>query len=337
LDLQVMRPNQTLAELTSRLIERLDEVLVSLAPDWVLVQGDTTSAMAGALAAFYRRVPVGHVEAGLRTGNPASPFPEEINRRIITQCATLHFAPTVRARETLLREGIAPPQAILTGNTVVDALAWIRDSLRRAPSQLPDEVLSRINGHRLLLVTTHRRENIGQPLENICLALQELNRRDESLAIVLPVHPNPNVSGMVRGILGDEQRVILIEPQPYRTLLELMDRALLVLTDSGGLQEEAPSFGKPVLVLRDTTERPEGIEAGVAQLIGTSQEAIVQATLRLLDEPAHYARMAQAQNPYGDGRASTRIISSLDAANGSSTDSTRHAKSELLSIETGAK
>ncbi|MBA2527100.1 MAG: UDP-N-acetylglucosamine 2-epimerase (non-hydrolyzing) [Pyrinomonadaceae bacterium] len=311
LDLEVMQPDQTLAELTSRLMVKLDEIIVGLGPDWVLVQGDTTSAMVGALAGFYRRVAVAHVEAGMRTGNQFSPFPEEINRRIISQCAALHFAPTVGCQNNLLREGVPASRIFVTGNTVIDALLWTRDQVRQQPSALPPNLEGRLHNRRLVLVTSHRRENFGTRLESICLALKELCGKFEDIVVVYPVHPNPNVERTVRRMLGGEPRIELIDPQPYRSFVELIDRAFIILTDSGGLQEEAPSFGKPVLVLRDTTERPEGIEAGTAKLVGTDQQDIVSAAVDLLCDSEQYERMSEAKNPYGDGTAASRIVAVL--------------------------
>lgn len=312
INLEVMRPNQTLAALTSRLMLALDETITQNDPHWVLVQGDTTSAMVGALAGFYRQVPVGHVEAGMRTGNLFSPFPEEVNRRIITQCATLHFAPTTRCEQILLYEGVPASQVFVTGNTVIDALYWTREKISRTQSLLPPKVLKELTGkRRLVLVTTHRRESFGVGLINTCLALKELGRALDDVVIVFPVHPNPNVREPVYRILGDEPNLLLIEPQPYRAFVDLMNRAHIILTDSGGLQEEAPGFGKPVVVLRDTTERPEGVEAGCAQLVGTNQDDITEAALKLLTDPRQYAKMSNARNLYGDGTAGIRIASIL--------------------------
>ena len=315
INLEVMRPNQTLAELTARLMIAVDKTIIENDPQWVLVQGDTTSAMVGALAGFYHRVPVAHVEAGMRTGDPFSPFPEEVNRRIITQCATLHFAPTQHCEQVLLGEGVPASQVFVTGNTVIDALYWTREKISRCRSLLPANVLERLNGkRRLILVTTHRRESFGTGLTNTCFALRQLARTIDDVVIVFPVHPNPNVREPVYRILGDEPNLLLIEPQPYRPFVELMNRAYIILTDSGGLQEEAPSFGKPVVVLRDTTERPEGVAAGCAQLVGTDPEQIAEATLRLLTDSQQYARMSNARNLYGDGTAAIRIASILHDA-----------------------
>jgi UDP-N-acetylglucosamine 2-epimerase len=311
IDLEVMRPNQTLAELTARLMVELDKTITGLNPHWILVQGDTTSAMVGALAGFYRQVPVAHVEAGMRTGNPFSPFPEEVNRRIITQCATLHFAATTRSEETLLREGVAAAHVFVTGNTVIDALYWTREKLSENDSTLPAGIVEKVRDKRLVLVTSHRRESFGSGLMNICLALKELARTLEDVLIVFPVHPNPRVRETVQEILEAEPNLLLIEPQPYRSFVELMNRAHIILTDSGGLQEEAPGFGKPVLVLRDTTERPEGVEAGCARLVGTNRQEIVSAAVKVLTDAGEYAKMSNAKNLYGDGRAAARIASIL--------------------------
>jgi UDP-N-acetylglucosamine 2-epimerase len=326
IDLQVMRPNQTLAELTSRLMTALDKTILEHNPHWIVVQGDTTSAMVGALAGFYRQVPVAHVEAGMRTGDPFSPFPEEVNRRIITQCATLHFAPTKGCERILLDEGVPAAGVFVTGNTVIDALYWTREKISRGRSLLPANVLEKLNGtRRLVLVTTHRRESFGAGLTNICFALRHLARTLDDVVIVFPVHPNPNVREPVHLILEGEPGLLLIEPQPYRPFVELMNRACIILTDSGGLQEEAPAFGKPVLVLRDTTERPEGVEAGCAQLVGTNSDDITRAALRLLTDERQYAKMSNAGNLYGDGTAGTRIASILRE--------TLHTSTSLNSVE----
>lgn len=310
-DLQVMRGDASLAGLTARLLPAIDDVLGSEDPDWVMVQGDTTSAMAGALASFYRRIPVAHVEAGLRTDDRFAPFPEEINRRIITQCADLHFAPTARCGERLAREGVSPAAIHVTGNTVVDALLWMRTRSRGRPSALPPRVADCAIGRRMLLVTLHRRENWGAPMAALCNALLTILREMPDLMVVFPVHPNPRVRDVVEASMGGHPRICLLPPQPYAALVELMHRAFLILTDSGGIQEEAPTFGTPVLVLRDRTERPEGIEAGVAALVGTAPADVIAAVRRLVLHPAEYARMSSARNPYGDGRSSARIRAAL--------------------------
>ena len=307
-DLNVMEPDQALASLTARLVLGLDRVLADRAPQWVLVQGDTTSAMVGALAAFYRNIAVGHVEAGMRTGDSRAPFPEEVNRRLIGQCATLHFAPTRKCEGNLLAEGVPASRIFVTGNPVVDALLWIRAQCSLDPPPLPAPVRGLSVGQRLILVTSHRREHFGADLEHICRAMLELSRQRPDLVIVYPIHPNPNVRTPVVRLLGGQPGIALIDPLPYRSFIALMDLACLVLTDSGGLQEEAPSFGKPVLVLRRATERAEGIEAGTARLVGPETHRIVEAVLELLGDPRAYDAMARAANPYGDGRAAERIV-----------------------------
>jgi UDP-N-acetylglucosamine 2-epimerase (non-hydrolysing) len=314
-DLAVMQLDQSLAGLTARLMTGLDRVLTERRPDWVLVQGDTTSAMVGALAGFYHNVPVGHVEAGLRTGDPRAPFPEEVNRRLITQCATLHFAPTVKAEQNLLAEGVPASRVFVTGNTVVDAVLWIRDECRNLRPELPPAVRSLSEKERLVLVTSHRREHFGRDIEDICQALVRLSRSLPDLLIVYPVHPNPNVREPVERILGAERRIALVDPLPYRSFIALLDRASLVLTDSGGIQEEAPSFGKPVLVLRRKTERTEGVDAGTARLVGPDADAIVAAAVELLTDERAYNAMARIASPYGDGHAARRIVTLLETWN----------------------
>ena len=313
-DLAVMQPNQTLGALTARLMEQIDGWLENDRPDMALVQGDTTTVLVAALACFYRRIPIGHVEAGLRSGNIWSPFPEEVNRRLASQVVSLHFAPTPSARAALLREGISAASIEVTGNTVVDALA-----LERAQQEKPavraeiDASLSSLLGSGwarapMVLITGHRRENFGEGIRQICEAITILSRRYPDHRFVYPVHLNPEVKGHVDRLLGGLSNVHLIAPQGYRNFVALMAHARLVLTDSGGVQEEAPSLGKPVLVMRDTTERPEGIEAGTALLTGPHAARIVEHTSRLLDDHAAYQAMANAVNPYGDGRASERIV-----------------------------
>ena len=316
IELDVMEPNQTLGRLTARLAERLDAAMAALAPDYVLVQGDTTSAMVGALTAFYRRVPVGHVEAGLRTGDRWSPFPEELNRRIVTQCTTLHFAPTERCEANLLMEGVTPSRIFVTGNTVVDALLASRERIRRSAPRLSAHLRRALDGRRLILVTSHRRENFDGGLARICTALRRIVESVDDVVVALPVHPNPVVTETIERHLKNHTGVLLLEPLPYGVFLELLDRAFLVMTDSGGLQEEAPSFGKPLLVLRDTTERPEGVDAGVARLVGTQDDAIVANALELLQDRDAYGRMATSTNPYGDGAASRRVATILQQATG---------------------
>ena len=314
-DLDVMRPNQTLAYLTSRLIEAIDGWLATERVDMALVQGDTTTVLAAALACFYRRVPIGHVEAGLRTGNIWSPFPEEVNRRLATPLVSLHFAPTDSARDALLAERVAADDVVVTGNTVIDALLMelqtqrtdlaIRDGIDRELSALLGADWA---DTPFVLITGHRRENFGSGFDEICAAIATLARHFPEYRFVYPVHLNPNVQTHVNRLLGGLSNVQLIAPQGYRNFVALMAQCRLVLTDSGGVQEEAPSLGKPVLVMRDTTERPEGVTAGTAILTGANASAIVRETTRLLTDPAAYAAMATARNPYGDGRAAARIV-----------------------------
>jgi UDP-N-acetylglucosamine 2-epimerase (non-hydrolysing) len=307
-DLDVMRPGQSLADVTVAVLRGVEPVLRRARPDMIMVQGDTTSALAAALAAFYERIPVGHVEAGLRTSDKYSPYPEEMNRRLVSSLADLHFAPTRAARENLLREGVPRGRIHVTGNTVVDALKAMRGS--KAAWHVP--VLDRIAPEqRVILVTAHRRESFGPGFERICRALRMIVERNPEVAVVYPVHLNPNVRKPVRALLGRTPRVYLIEPLEYLPFVRLMERAYLILTDSGGIQEEAPALGKPVLVMRDVTERPEAVAAGTAKLVGTDTDTIVSATERLLRSAAVYRKMARARNPFGDGRASRRIAAGL--------------------------
>ena len=316
-DLAVMQPHQTLAGLTARLMERIDGWLETDRPDMALVQGDTTTVLVAALACFYRRIPIGHVEAGLRTGNLASPFPEEANRRLASPIVTLHFAPTESARAALLREGVSAEAIEVTGNTVVDALLLERAQQEKAGVRAEIEAsLASLLGAEwakapMVLITGHRREIFGEGIRQICDAITTLARHYPDHAFVYPVHLNPEVKGHVDRLLGGLANVRLVAPQGYRSFVALMARARVILTDSGGVQEEAPSLGKPVLVMRDTTERPEGVEAGTALLTGPHADQIVAQTRRLLDDPAAYRAMANAVNPYGDGRASERIVQRL--------------------------
>jgi UDP-N-acetylglucosamine 2-epimerase (non-hydrolysing) len=310
-DLDIMTFDQTLGQITSRMIEKLDDILSKEQPDVVLVQGDTTTAFCGALAAFYHHLNVGHVEAGLRTGNKYAPFPEEINRRLVSRLADYHFAPTEHARNTLMEEGIPPSSIYITGNTVVDALLWVRDHIRLSPPDLPEGVKELMEGNRLVLVTGHRRESFGEGLKNICYAIRQVSEEFNNVKFIFPVHLNPNVRQPVNQILGHQPHVRLIEPLPYASFIWLMDQADIVLTDSGGVQEEAPSLGKPVLVMREETERPEGIQAGNAMLVGTQQERIVKELTHLLKNPEARLKMAKVNNPYGDGKAASRIADIL--------------------------
>lgn len=313
-DLDVMQEDQSLAHITANVLTRFEQVIVKEKPDWVLVQGDTTTVMAAALAAFYHRVKVGHIEAGLRTWNKFHPFPEEINRVMTDSICDLHFAPTETARRNLLREGVNEAGIYVTGNTVIDALHWV---IKR-PLTTDVHALFRkigLNGHgdssRIILVTAHRRENFGEPLRNICLALKDLVKWHPDVKVVYPVHLNPNVRRVAFEVLTGIPNVTLLEPLEYFPLVQLMKRAHLVLTDSGGLQEEAPGLGKPVLVLREVTERPEAVEAGTVRVIGTDRERILAESSRLLDDSEEYRRMARAINPYGDGKAAERIVTAL--------------------------
>ncbi len=299
-DLGLMQPGQSLAEITARALTALDAAFASERPDLVLAQGDTTTVLASALASFYRQVPFGHVEAGLRTGQPYRPFPEEKNRVLAGHLARHHFAPTAGARLNLLREGIDPAAVHVTGNTGIDALRLAADR----PVALP---VTPATG-RMLLVTAHRRENFGEPLAAIARALRDLVERDPGLSVVFPIHPNPAVRPAVEAQLRDLPRVHLIEPVSYLGFVGLMRASFAILTDSGGVQEEGPSLGKPVLVLRDETERPEAIAAGTARLVGTRREAIVEAVEALTRDPAHDRRSATIVNPYGDGWAAERIV-----------------------------
>jgi len=313
IDLNLMRPDQSLSKLTARILTHLDPVLASEKPDWVLVQGDTTTVLAAALACFYRGIHVGHVEAGLRTGDRHQPFPEEVNRRMASVLADLHFAPTERARKNLLAEGVEEWRIKLTGNPVIDALQQI------VSQPLPAEISQGLHtwgvttgGRRLVLVTAHRRENMGEPIRQICLALKELAEKYAGkITIVYPVHLNPNIHEPVHRLLGDVPGIFLLPPLEYLSLVALEKQASLVLTDSGGIQEEAPALGKPTLVLREKTERPEGIAAGVLRLIGTDPARIVAEASRLLDDPVAYNEMAHAANPFGDGHAAERIVQAL--------------------------
>lgn len=307
-DLDVMRPDQSLFEVTTKALTRLQPVLEAERPDLVIVQGDTTSTFAGALAAFYLKIPVAHVEAGLRTYDKYQPFPEEINRHLVSVLADWHFAPTEWARRNLLREGVPAERIFVTGNTVVDALQMI---LGRPMPPMPAFVTQLTPEQRLLLVTAHRRENWGQPLRRICHALRALARRFPEVVIVFSVHLNPNVQNIIRQELRDTSRIHLLEPVAYPAFVHLMARSHLILTDSGGIQEEAPSLGKPVLVLREVTERPEGVEAGVLKVVGTDPDRIVAEVARLLTDEAAYREMAQRRNPYGDGHAAERIVEIL--------------------------
>jgi UDP-N-acetylglucosamine 2-epimerase (non-hydrolysing) len=311
-DLNLMEHNQTPSQVASAVLRELEPILHRAQPDWVLVQGDTTTVAAAALAAFYARAQVGHVEAGLRSHDKWRPFPEEINRRVAGVIADLHFAPTERARQNLLREGMPESKVVVTGNTVIDALCWVESqpwdlqSLGERGRELADPA------RRLVLVTAHRRENFGAPIENICQALANIAAHyGDTVRVLYPVHRNPNIREPVHRLLGALPNVILTPPLEYLPMVHLMKRSRLILTDSGGIQEEAPSLGVPVLVLREVTERPEAVECGTVRLVGSDRERIVTEARRLLDDPREYERMARAVNPYGDGRAAQRIVAAL--------------------------
>jgi UDP-N-acetylglucosamine 2-epimerase (non-hydrolysing) len=306
-DLNLMQPNQTLAGLTARVIEEVSGVIEAARADEVLVQGDTTTAMTAAMAAFYLHIPVGHIEAGLRTGNIHQPFPEEVNRHLISVMATHHFAPTDTARQALLAENTPADRIYVTGNTVIDALQWTVAQ----PYDLDLGLPLNCSDERLILVTAHRRESFGPDFESICYGLREIVERNRDIRLIYPVHLNPNVQKPVQRILGALDRIHLIDPLPYPAMAHLMALSTLVITDSGGIQEEAPALGKPVLVMRRTTERPEAVEAGTAKLVGVETDAIVSAAQRLLDDTAAYAAMATAVSPYGDGHAAERIADIL--------------------------
>jgi UDP-N-acetylglucosamine 2-epimerase (non-hydrolysing) len=311
-DLDIMREDQSLAEITTKVLTSLEPVIAKERPDWILVQGDTTTAMVAALTAFYHHIRVAHVEAGLRTCNKLQPFPEEMNRKIVDDICDLHFAPTESARQNLLREGVDPASIRVTGNTVIDALCWAAVQ----PFDLRELHIPSLNTStrtsRLILVTAHRRENQGASLENICLALREIaGRYGPEVSVVYPVHMNPNVQTTVHRLLDGIPNITLIPPLEYLPMVHLLKRAFLVLTDSGGLQEEAPGFGIPVLVLRELTERPEGVDAGTVKVIGTDPHRIVAETIRLIEDPATYQKMAYSVNPYGDGHAAEQIVEAL--------------------------
>jgi UDP-N-acetylglucosamine 2-epimerase (non-hydrolysing) len=307
-DLNIMAPNQDLFDISSKTLLGLKTIIEDVRPDLVLVQGDTTTTFIAGLSAFYMKIPVGHIEAGLRTGNPYSPFPEEINRKLTGVITTLHFAPTPRARENLLNEKVSDENIYVTGNTSIDALLWTIDNTHPDFRRFADNQLLKMIDKNFILVTTHRRESFGEPMRNTLRALAKIAVTFPDVPIIFPVHCNPNVRGEVNTILRGIPNVRLIDPLDYKNFAHLMSKAHVILTDSGGIQEEAPSLGKPVLVLRNTTERPEGIEAGNAKLVGTHTETIFSETTRLLSDRVHYRSMAGKANPYGDGKAAARIV-----------------------------
>lgn len=304
-DLKVMEDNQSLTNITMKVLSRMEDILMEVNPDLILTQGDTTTTFAASLAGFYKKIIIGHIEAGLRTNKKYYPFPEEINRTLVSTLADFHYAPTKSAAKNLLKQGIEKNKVYVTGNTVIDALLYMIDGNHKLHLDID------LNEKRIILVTAHRRENFGKPLENICLAIKEILRRDQNVEVVYPVHPNPNVIKTAKDILQNVDRAHLIEPLDYKSFVNLMSRCYLILTDSGGIQEEAPSLGKPVLVLRNETERPEAVEAGTVCIVGTDRERIVNNVLILLNDQSEYQKMSQATNPYGDGKASIRIVSQI--------------------------
>ncbi|BBU99303.1 UDP-N-acetyl glucosamine 2-epimerase [Providencia rettgeri] len=313
-DLNIMKPGQDLTDITCRILEGLKSVFADFQPDVVLVHGDTATTMATSLAAFYHRIPVGHVEAGLRTGNLYSPWPEEANRKIAGHLAMYHFASTENSRQNLLKESIPDSHIFVTGNSVIDALLWVRDKVM-SDQHMMEKLAANYPfidpNKKMILVTGHRRESFGGGFERICHALAEIAQAHPDVQVVYPVHLNPNVSEPVKRILHDIDNIILISPQDYLPFVYLMNHAYLILTDSGGIQEEAPSLGKPVLVMRDTTERPEAVDAGTVRLVGTDTQKIVKEVNRLLTDDAEYHEMSRAHNPYGDGHACQRILAAL--------------------------
>lgn len=312
-DLDLMRPDQDLTDITSKILLGMRNIFRGWRPDWVLVHGDTTTAISAALAAYYEKIKVGHVEAGLRTGNIYSPWPEEANRCMVAVLASMHFAPTLNAKQNLLHEGVQEKSILVTGNTVIDALLDVVGRIRQDSEfikEMKQRFISLDNNKKLILVTGHRRENFGEGFLNICEALLELSKRND-VQIIYPVHLNPNVHGPVHRLLGSNPRIQLVEPQDYLPFIYLMDQSYLLLTDSGGIQEEAPSLGKPVLVMRENTERPEAVSSGTVKLVGVNKQRIVDETMRLLDDGNSYSRMCNANNPYGDGEAAQRIVNFL--------------------------
>jgi UDP-N-acetylglucosamine 2-epimerase (non-hydrolysing) len=315
-DLNIMQPNQSLSQITISILERLDPIIKKIRPDWILAQGDTTTVMVVALLSYYNRIHFGHVEAGLRTWDKYQPYPEEVNRRVAGVIADLHFAPTQWACDNLLRENVPSKNILLTGNTVIDAVRWV-EKLPCDYSQIKDEYgldLKSLDqqGKNVVLITAHRRENFGKPLQNICEAVLSIaDHFQDKIHFIYPVHSNPNIKSPVHKLLGHNKNITLTSPLDYLTMINIMKHSKLVLTDSGGLQEEAPGLGIPVLVLREVTERPEGVEAGTVRLVGTNPEKIYGSVLLLLNDPGEYSRMATSVNPYGDGHAAERIVGAL--------------------------
>lgn len=311
-DLNLMRPNQNLNQLTASLISALGKVVEEFQPNCVLVHGDTTTCMAASITAFYAGCKIGHIEAGLRTHNKFAPYPEEINRKIAASVTDFHFSPTDTAKKNLLKENYAEDSIIVTGNTVIDGLFLAISKIKSQQFKSIDSLKNKFNDKaRIILITGHRRENFGEGFLNICCAIKTIANNNPDITIVYPVHLNPNVQQPVKEILGRVENVILIEPQPYEAFVWLMNKAYIIITDSGGVQEEAPSLGKPVLVMRETTERPEAVEAGTVVLVGTNPDKIIQECEKLLTNPSYYQKMSETINPYGDGKASHRIVKYL--------------------------
>lgn len=305
IDLSVMTKNQTLSSLTSKITKELSSVFEQEKPDITLVQGDTTTAFVGALVSFYHQIPIGHIEAGLRSFDKLQPFPEEINRRLVSTMADFHFAPTQGAKKNLINEGVKTKNIFVAGNTIIDALKYVATKVK----SFKDQNLSKLDlKAKNILVTTHRRENLGKPMTEICSAINQLSTEDTQLSFILPMHPNPKVREVLKKNLSKNKQVCLIEPLDYPDFVLMMKKSYLILTDSGGVQEEAPSLGKPVLVMRETTERPEGIKAGTAILIGTNKNKIVKTAKKLLKDRNEYQKIAKKKNPYGDGKSSQRIL-----------------------------
>ncbi|RQD72296.1 MAG: UDP-N-acetylglucosamine 2-epimerase (non-hydrolyzing) [Tindallia sp. MSAO_Bac2] len=310
-DLNIMKHGQSITDITVRVLEGLQEILRKIQPDYVLVHGDTTTTFVASLAAFYQKIPVGHVEAGLRTGNPYSPYPEEMNRRLTGDIATLHFAPTPKNCNHLLREGISEDKIYVTGNTVIDALLSVVDPEFDFKDPILNQLVTEIEEHPLVVMTCHRRENWGQPMKQIFEAVKQISRRYPEHRIVYPVHMNPQIRQLAEEIMGQEKNIFLIEPLDYAPFANLLAKARLILTDSGGIQEEAPALGVPILVLRTETERPEAVEAGTVKITGVETEDIIRDTARLLDSQEAWKAMANAVNPYGDGTAAQKIVEAL--------------------------
>lgn len=310
-DFNLMTDDQSLFEITSKALAETDKIIRMEKPDLIVVQGDTTTTFAVSLAAFYNGTKVGHVEAGLRTWNKYSPFPEEMNRRLTGVLADLHFAPTERNKENLLSEGVAEENILVTGNTVVDAILWVKNRIESKEAKFK-ELENIILSKKIILVTGHRRENFGKGLANVCCALKDIAKKYNDLEIIYPLHLNPNVRNPVKKLLSGVENIKLINPLSYEAFVFLMDRSYFIISDSGGIQEEAPSLGKPVLVTRNTTERPEAVEVGAVKLVGTCKERIIDEAERLLTDLDHYAKMSKTKNPYGDGKACKRIVAGLD-------------------------